>query len=341
MTTMHAASGHLQQASGAGIRPFDIGRDLRPVAELIAEAFASELDQRGNAALREMRVMSHMGGFLKLLNRTTGDFNDVFNGYVWEEEGRLVGNVTVQKSDRYGNRWQIANVAVAPAYRGRGIARKLMDQALDHIDDMGGRWAVLQVYQRNTSARHLYEALDFEYLGGLADLRLAIVPPHRILTEFNPELQHFYGFSAQHWQELYELANFQLSSQAQWWRGVRRSDFQESIDQQFGEWFSRTIGRRNVYRRCIQAARRFEAALILTAQRWSGEHQLKLWVRPDHYGQVEEAMMQWVLKTLDDYPRLPVTLELSTLHEAGMEAARRHGFEVVRSLMTMRRKICE
>ena len=65
------------------------------------------------AALREMRVMSHLSGLLKLLSRSTGDMNDVFSGYVWVEEGKIVGNITVQRADSYGNRWQIANVAVA------------------------------------------------------------------------------------------------------------------------------------------------------------------------------------------------------------------------------------
>ena len=338
MTATHAAAGHVD-VPASGIRPFDIGRDLRPVAELIAEAFANELDPRGNAALREMRVMSHMGGLLKLLNRSTGEFNDVFSGFVWEDENRVVGNVTVQRSDRYGGRWQIANVAVAPAYRRQGIARRLMNHALDHIDQLGGRWAVLQVYARNDGARRLYEALDFEYMGGLADLRLATVPPHTELQEYAETLANFYTFSPQHGQELYELANHQLSSQAQWWRPLRRMDYQPTFDKQMGEWFGSLVGRRRVYRRCVQLSRRFEAALVLTAERWHGEHQLRLWVRPEHYGQVEEQMLRWSLKTLDEYPRLPVKLELSTLHDAGMAAAARCGFQVERTLLTMRRKL--
>ena len=57
----------------SGIRPFDVGRDLRPVAELIADAFTNELDPRGKAALREMRIMSHVSGLLKVLSRSTGE----------------------------------------------------------------------------------------------------------------------------------------------------------------------------------------------------------------------------------------------------------------------------
>ena len=66
MTASHAATTRVNKRYESGIRPFDIGCDLRPVAELIADAFAHELDQRGNAALREMRIMSHIGALLKL-----------------------------------------------------------------------------------------------------------------------------------------------------------------------------------------------------------------------------------------------------------------------------------
>ena len=153
MAAIDAAPRQLRKEIESGLRPFDIGSDLRPVAELIADAFTNELDPRGLAALREMRVMSHLSGLLKLLSRSTGDMDDVFNGYVWVEDGKIVGNITVQRADKYGNRWQIANVAVASDYRGRGIARKLMARALDHVAAAEGRWAVLQVYAHNAVAR--------------------------------------------------------------------------------------------------------------------------------------------------------------------------------------------
>jgi len=152
MAVIDVADGRPPQGH-TGIRAFDIGSDLRPVAELIADAFSEELDPRGKAALREMRVKSHVSGLLKLVNRSTGEFNDVFNGFVWEEDGHIVGNVTVQRADRYGSRWQIANVAVDSHFRGRGIARRLMAQALSYIESSRGQWAVLQVYAHNAAAR--------------------------------------------------------------------------------------------------------------------------------------------------------------------------------------------
>ena len=159
-----------------GIRPFDMGRDLRPVAELIADAFADELDAGGKAALREMRVLSYMGTLFGFFRTNALDFNNTFGGFVWNEDGRVIGNITVQRADSYGNRWQIANVAVDPAHRGRGIARQLMETALDYIKEMGGRWAVLQVRGGNEIALGLYERIGFENLGGTAKFELDRVP---------------------------------------------------------------------------------------------------------------------------------------------------------------------
>jgi ribosomal protein S18 acetylase RimI-like enzyme len=336
MTAFQAATRQVEEKFVTGIRPFDIGSDLRPVAELIADAFAHELDPRGNAALREMRIMSHVGGFLKLLNRGTGEFDDVFGGFVWVEEGKVVGNVTVQRADRAGSRWQIANVAVAPAYRGRGISRRLMNQALDHIRENHGQWAVLQVYEKNGIARNLYDRLGFEVVGGGVDLRLE--KPSTV--EPAPPIVNFYTFSPNQWQPLYELANQQYGAQTQWWRGLRRSDFQLTLEQHFLEWLACTAGRQRVYRCCVQTYRHhFDAALVLTAMRWRGVHQLQVWVRPELYGQHEEPLFHWVLATLQDYPRWPVHVTLNREHQAALAVAQRYGFREQQTLLTMRRRV--
>jgi len=335
MTAYQAATGRLGKNIETGIRPFDIGHDLRPVAELIADAFAHELDSHGNAALREMRIMSHIGGFLKLLNRSTGEFDDVFGGFVWVEHGRVVGNVTVQRADSTGSRWQIANVAVAPAYRGQGISRRLMNRALEHIAASGGQWAVLQVYARNTVARNLYDHMKFEEVGGSVDLRLGKVPK----IDLPSPLANLYTFSVGHWQSLYDLANYQHNASAQWWRAIRRSDFQITIEQQLAEWFWQRMGRNKVYRRCIQTTQRFDAALVLTAMRWRGTHQMQMWVRPEQYGQHERSLFEWTLATLQNYPRWPVQLSLSMEHTAALDVAQALGFQAQQTLLTLRHKI--
>jgi ribosomal protein S18 acetylase RimI-like enzyme len=337
MALIDAAPRPIRGTVQSGIRPFDITRDLRPVAELIADAFTNELDPRGLAALREMRIMSHLSGLLGLLSRSTSDLDDVFSGFVWLEEGKIVGNVTVQRADKYGNRWQIANVAVARNFRGRGIARRLMEQALAHVESNDGRWAVLQVYAHNAVARRLYTQLGFEDVGGMVDLKLTRLPK----VDFPNPATNFHAFSYQHWQPLYELATNQLNAQTQWWRAMRRSDFQVPFEQQFGAWMWRTLGKEQIFRRCFQSQRRFEAALILRVERWRGTHELQMWVLPEHYGFFEHYMIQWTLATLQEYPRWPVKLSLSNEHVAALQAAETFGFVPQQTLVTMRRRVGE
>lgn len=336
MAAMHVLANPANQRVERGIRPFDLGRDLRPVARLISDAFADELDVQGEAALRELRIMGHMSGLVRLLSRSTGEFQDVFNGFVWIEDGRLVGNVTVQRAASGSGRWQIANVAVDPAYRGRGISRSLMETALDYINEMGGTWAVLQVREKNHIARGLYDRLQFENMGGTVEMRCPRVPRF----EGRPALAGLAPFSASDSTLLYDLASSEQSAESQWWRGIRRMDFDVPLEQSVGEWFSQVIGRDRVYRMALRDfTNRFEAAVVLKARRWQGEHNLQLWVRPQCQERYERPLVLWALATLQSYPIWPVTTTLSTTHTQARATLESFNFQVRTTLLTMRRKL--
>lgn len=333
---MHVLANPANQRIERGVRPFDLGRDLRPVARLIADAFADELDVQGEAALRELRIMGHMSGLVRLLSRSTGEFQDVFNGFVWIEDGKLVGNVTVQRAASGSGRWQIANVAVDPAYRGRGISRSLMETALDYIGDMGGTWAVLQVREQNQIARGLYDRLHFENMGGTVEMRVGRVPRF----EGRPALPGLAPFSASDSTLLYDLASSEQNGESQWWRSVRRVDFDVPLEQSLGEWFSRAVGRDRVYRMALRDfTNRFEGALLLKARRWKGEHCLQLWVRPQLSERYERPLVLWALATLQEYPIWPVATTLSTSHTHARSTLEEFGFQARSTLLTMRRKV--
>lgn len=336
MAAMHVLANPANQRVERGIRPFDLGRDLHPVARLIADAFADELDVQGEAALRELRIMGHMSGLVRLLSRSTGEFQDVFNGFVWIEDGKLVGNVTVQRAASGSGRWQIANVAVDPKYRGRGISRGLMETALDYVGNMGGTWAVLQVREQNAIARGLYDRLQFETMGGTVEMRCERTPK----VNGRPAMPGLAPFSSADSALLYDLANSEQSAESQWWRAVRRADFEVPIEQAMGEWFSRLAGRDRVYRMAVRDfTNRFEGALILTARRWKGEHRLQVWVRPDAQERYERRLILWALAALQEYPVWPVTSSLGTSHTAARAALEEFGFRAHTTLLTMRRKI--
>jgi len=337
MTVIPVPGYQYDQRLETGIRPFDISRDLRAVAELISVSFANELDDRGSAALREMRTMSHFGGLLGVLNRSTGEFNDMLNGFVWVEQGHVVGNITVQRADKYATRWQIANVAVSPGFRGRGISRRLMETGIEHATHAGGLWAVLQVYASNSVARRLYASLGFTDVGATVEMRAPRAP----IVREKPTHPLLRRFSTGDWQPLYELVNHQLGSQAQWWRSIRRADFQATFEDQLSEWFWRVIGRGFTYRRSIQNSSRFEAALLLDARRWRGEHTMQLWVRPEQYGIYDRPLIDWALWRLQEYPRWPIRINVSAEHRSAIDYLERCGFIQQRTLVTMRKRLTE
>ena len=336
MAAMHALANPAKQRIEQGVRPFDLGRDLHPVARLIADAFADELDVQGEAALRELRIMGHMSGLVRLLSRSTGEFQDVFNGFVWIEDGKLVGNVTVQRAASGTGRWQIANVAVDPHYRGRGISRGLMETALEYIREMGGTWAVLQVREQNQIARGLYDRLHFETMGGTVEMRSGRVPK----VNEQPALAGLAPFSSADSTLLYDLANSEQNAESQWWRAVRRVDFDVPFEQSIGEWFSRVAGRDRIHRVAMRDfTGRFESALLLTARRWKGDHSMQLWVRPEAQERYERRMILWALRTLQEYPIWPVTTTLNTAHTGARAVLEEFGFQARTTLLTMRRKV--
>jgi ribosomal-protein-alanine N-acetyltransferase len=60
---------------------------------------------------------------------------------------------------------EIADVAVHPDYRRRGIARTLMERMTADVIAAGVRALYLEVRESNSAARALYESLGFEQVG--------------------------------------------------------------------------------------------------------------------------------------------------------------------------------
>lgn len=77
--------------------------------------------------------------------------------------GRLVGAALAA---RIGDCWHVLNVLVDPSARGRGIARRLVDELLRRSAALGmGEGWTLEVRDGNQAAVRLYEATGFEHAG--------------------------------------------------------------------------------------------------------------------------------------------------------------------------------
>ncbi len=144
------------------LRPMDPRKDLNGVADLIDMCFNFQMDEDGREYVRQIRRVAQSQKSLFSMSHNLSGTGVPMHGFVWEVDGKLVGNLTIIPFLREG-KWNylIANVATNPDYRRQGIARKMTLSALDYIHERGGHSAWLQVRDDNHAAYDLYASLGF------------------------------------------------------------------------------------------------------------------------------------------------------------------------------------
>ena len=145
------------------LRPLNILRDLPAVADLIELCFSDTMDREGQRYVQDMRRAGQDDNFLNWATRMAESTSLPLTGYVWEEDGKLVGNASLVPFRHKGQRtYLIANVAVHPNYRRQGIARTLTERTLKHASDRRITSIWLHVRDDNPGAIKLYSDLGFQ-----------------------------------------------------------------------------------------------------------------------------------------------------------------------------------
>jgi len=307
-------------------------RDLRQVIALIEEAFGHQLDFQGQEALRELKAMSRLGPLLWLLDRLSPEFHETFSGFVWVEEGGVVGNVTVNRSNWRSRGWFISNVAVERAYQGQGIARELMQAAVGMACDRGGESVTLQVRADNVPALKLYRDLGFEELVGITELQLERVSRVTFIPAEGFTLRQR---DCSEWYKEYELARAATPASEQRARPIREEDFRKGFGERVVDWLGDIFAGQRTYRLAVDEGDRFIATLTVHASWWGG-HGLKMMVYPDYRGRMEEMLVTQALALLGNYPGRGVAVKMPASHQEAIETLKRYGFVEGKTLVQMR-----
>ena len=144
------------------LRPLNILRDLPQVADLIELCFANTMDSEGRRYVQDMRRAGTDNSFLKWANRVAETTTLPLTGYIWEHNGHIIGNISLVPFRHHKTRlYLIANVAVHPEHRRKGIARALTQRALQHTHDKKVDNTWLHVRHDNLEAIRLYTSLGF------------------------------------------------------------------------------------------------------------------------------------------------------------------------------------
>jgi GNAT superfamily N-acetyltransferase len=317
-------------------------QDLGSVAGLINDAFADEIDERGRAALREMRWMARLTPLVWWWSQADPTFRDVFGGFVWEEmvrrgrggrtSRRIVGNASLNRAPGSRQRWIICNVVVDPDHRGQGIGRQLVEASLEEAWQLGAKGVLLQVYHENKVALQLYQSMGFRESTGETDLRLEKV---RSVAFLDAAGYHFRRWKAADGQAAYELARSVIPQALQWMRPLRPEEYRWDWLIRAVHWLSALFAGRRVYRLVALKGERLVALMTVTAMFRRGEHQLALLVHPNHSGQVEAALISRALHMLAALHFRPVTITVNKDDEACLRVLKDYGFRQVRTLLTM------
>jgi ribosomal protein S18 acetylase RimI-like enzyme len=326
----HATS---NSSPARGLRPINSMRDLVGITTLVERAFADDMDESGRAHMREMRWLGALFGWMDWL---ASPGQGLMPGYVWLEDGHIVGNVTVRQLSTFGHGWMIGNVAVAPEWRGRGIARQMMDAAVELVRHNRGEWIALQVRTNNDIARRLYQTLGFVATGEMVHLECHPPGDYRTVRHAANPIGHLRPARASDMDQLYTLAQSLVPDSARWADPVYRSLFDISVERRLADWFT---GEQHTWR-VVEAIDHVCGAALLEVKRRKRWARLHLWMAPTHAGEYEEALIDSVLAEL----QRPIDLVAARLPGdaiAGRVALTTRGFRPVRALTSMKLNLNE
>jgi GNAT superfamily N-acetyltransferase len=309
-----------------GPRPLNLARDIRPVLELLDLVFGPTLDAEGRRILNDNLSLSNQPAFmLRLSQAATG----LAPGFVWEENGRIVGNVSLLAGKQNG-RYLVANVAVHPAFRRRGIARVLMEEVIEHIQAQDGRKIMLQVQSDNKSAIQLYESLGFETLGSqtIWDLTSAreVIP---FAAAPAPFIRSLHG---NEWRAALALDHACVHPELHWPEPLPFDAYRTGLWRQITNFIN---GRQvEIWATADNNNKLIGLATIETE--WGRPHELTLRVSPPWHGQLEEHLLAKLLRRLGYLRRTNAQIEHPADDKLTNKLLLQAGFRARRTLTVMK-----
>ncbi len=313
-----------------GPRPINLKQDVPQVADLLELAFGEKMDRESRTAMR-----SSNQGNPAFLWRLNPQYNRLPPGYVWQENGRIVGNVTLIATKIPG-RHIIANVAVHPNYRRRGIARTLMQAVLEQVRARHGQVVMLQVEKENTSALNLYNSLQFEQIGTMVEWRTSVTRLHELAphTPDTPPVE-VQPLQKHQWRAAYQLDSASQHPDLTWPEPVPTDFYRQGLWQSFRNLLSGRIQETwATYNNHEQLT-----GLGTIAADWGRPYTLAIRRQAEWQGQLERPLLARLIHRLQQMSRRAVVLHYPDNDPVMEQLLRAANFSQRRALTHMRLRI--
>ncbi|NJN55371.1 MAG: GNAT family N-acetyltransferase [Anaerolineae bacterium] len=323
------------QSNHDGPRQINLSRDIPQVMKLLELVFGGSLDAEGQRLLSDSARVSQGPSFLWRLNPAT---SKLALGFVWEINGRIVGNVTLLTTKIEG-RYQVVNVAVHPDFRRRGIARGLMQQVTTMVRQRDGREILLQVEKNNSSAIVLYQSLGYQPLGSMTNWQTA-VSRLRAIASTMPNLPQnqlaaplrLRDLRRHEWAQAYALDRASLPADLNW-PELPPPDFYKS------SWWGQianVINGRRAESWVAATAQNDLAGLVHISSEWGQSHIAVIRIDPAWRGQLERPLAAKMVRRLQTMPRRNIRLDYQDEDTLMNELLREANFSPRRTLTHMR-----
>ncbi len=327
-----------------GARPFNPARDLSAVARLLEEAFRPE----HTFPLSDLPVLREIGIVLWTMSYAPV-FPESVSGFVWLEEGRIVGNVTLSQDEGRLDRYLVSNVAVKPEYRRQGIARALMQVTLDHVRERGGRSVLLNVRPTNPGAIKLYRDLGFEEIEMRGEWSASPPPPAlRASPSPSPERTPFRRrggglggggevrpLRSSDQRAVADLVRATTPESVQRYRPPRWTELSPTWEDRLGETITDAFIGQTTRRWALELDGRLASLLLVRGQRIFTPHRVTTVVHPEARGRVEADLVALALRELSRLPRREIRAAATSTHPELIAALEAQGFAFRNGLTLM------
>lgn len=320
------ATGHMQN----GARRINPATDMPQLLTLLEQVFGEKLGEAGKRMLSTNASMLQSPAFLWRLNPMV---SKLATGYVWLENGRIVGNATLLNTKKPG-RFLVVNVAVHPDYRRRGIARQLMLHLQEMAQQYGGNQMLLQVVKENSPAVDLYRSLGYVPLGSMTTWVSSVSRVREVASSLGSDatVPAIRELRSSEWRSAYRLDVAALHPDLNWPEPLAADAYKSGWWQRFSQFMNGRASETWV----AVAPNGHLAGMASIWSEWGRSHQGSLRVHPAWQGQLERPLLAKIMRRLKYLPQRNIQIHHPDTDELTSAILREANFTTRRTLAHMR-----
>jgi GNAT superfamily N-acetyltransferase len=329
------------------LRPFKFPSDFQIVEQLTPKAYQypaetgwmtrSLQEQEAKNFVDTLRAARRLWPLISLGRMISPGMRNGMRGFLWEEDGQPVGLVaTGQGANRT---WWIANLAVLPEYRRRGIARQLVQASIECARHHGESAMTLDVIAENLPAYQLYQQCGFEPYNGSVEL---IAPEGPLPPLSIPSRYIVRRLKANEWQPHFQVAKRITPTHVQKFRPITRERFQPRLVGRFINQIIEHTSGISSWGMAVYSQENQEpvASAQFTARtRPGGFHEFNIRVDPAHPAVAAYSLSSGISLLQEAGPGHPIHIHIYAWQESCLLAARTIGCRVHHTYLTMGMKL--